>query len=71
MLIFSKNIDNYGYLKNKLIQNLFQNTDELIKAINNKEITYSESRLRHFVGNLDILDHSMVFLNNQINQLKA
>ncbi|WP_157470622.1 hypothetical protein [Gracilimonas tropica] len=68
---FSKNIDNYGFLENELIQNHFQNIDELIKAISNKEITYSKSKLQHFVGNLDTFNETMIFLKMEINQLKS
>lgn len=66
---FSKSIDNYSFLKKKLIITEFHDFISLKEALFKNQLTYDISKLNYFIGDFNDISRKSLKLNEKLNLL--
>lgn len=66
---FYKSIDNYSFIKKKLILTEFHDFIDLKEAVLKKELTYDISKLKYFIGDFKEVNKKALMLNEKLNSL--
>lgn len=66
---FYKSIDNYSFIKKKLITTEFHDFIGLKEAVLKNELTYDISKLKYFIGDFNEVNKKALMLNEKLNLL--
>lgn len=67
---WSKALDNYSFIKKGLIQAEYYSNEDLLKAIESKEISYDPDGLKHFVGDYQDFEKKINEIKDEILSLR-
>ena len=68
--MLSESIDNYGFIKNGLILEEYNNIFDLLAAIKERKITFDSSKLEYYIGSVNEVDTKIKVLQSMLINLK-